>query len=590
MKSATPPASPPRQGNGGRPPTPETAPSNRMGMRRLTGTMLDLNVQLPPPRLQVEDIPKGGGSSGTPTTNRIHSGGASSSGHEYDSAGNRLSYKYSERGSLLLKRSGLRIGRQGVRDSLLSPRPSPELRELCSPRTEAASTYPGHLVKLGELGHGASGAVHKAVHASTLQLLAVKEVPVHDKGRRHQIGAEVVTLMNSKTRAQSEAGEEGSGVVAFYEAFANQCSGCVSIVMEYCSGGSLQDILSAHGQLDELTVSSVAHDALLGLQHLHAKRILHRDLKPSNLLVDGQGRVKLADFGLVRELSRGARGKDLDKDGKRDVIPGSPQTANTFVGTAIYMSPERLQGDPYSYASDVWSLGLSLLTLHLGAFPLKVPKSNLYWNLVKLLCSADAESPEPLDQFLSSVSSGDGSGSAEQENSPEVSLSGPFRDFLSKCLQRKPENRPSAEDLLGHPFVQMSPSRLGDALGIQRDQIGLDGRGTSPTAGGAARRSSLEDRITDLEYLCQQVVSFHEAKSTGGASSSPTIRSPYMADHGNMPCTMRTCFRPAAYEALASQMSLPLEVVVGCLDKHFTQVLGPEAGVLEGDEATDTPN
>ncbi|KAG5177392.1 kinase-like domain-containing protein, partial [Tribonema minus] len=281
----------------------------------------------------------------------------------------------------------------------------------------------GNIVRLGDLGHGASGAVYKGVHACTLRLLAVKEVPVRDKGQRQQIGAEIRALSSHAAAAAGAAAGDGAaaaaaaapppppppaGVVAFHDAFTSADGGAVSIVMEYCAGGSLQDVAAAAGALDAATLASVARDALRGLASIHRLGLLHRDIKPSNMLLDARGAVKLADFGLVRE----AAAADLEA-----------ATAHTFVGTAVYMSPERLRGEEYSFSSDVWSLGLSLLTLALGRFPLNVPKSNLYWHLMKAL----------------------------PENA--AGMSPCLRDFLRGTLHRDPARRPSVEQLLAHPFL-----------------------------------------------------------------------------------------------------------------------------------------
>jgi serine/threonine protein kinase len=127
---------------------------------------------------------------------------------------------------------------------------------------------------------------------------------------------------------------------------------------------------------------------LAGLDFLHACHQIHRDVKPANLLINLNGDVKVSDLGILRQI-------DIDKDireeskstpSKEDMIgqtesneqkgegnekqinPGMHR-AKTFVGTTTYMSPERIDGQDYSYPCDVWSFGLSLLTLALGRLP-----------------------------------------------------------------------------------------------------------------------------------------------------------------------------------------------------------------------------
>lgn len=95
---------------------------------------------------------------------------------------------------------------------------------------------------------------------------------------------------------------------------------------------------------------------LKGLEYLHkTTKIIHRDIKPSNLLINSQGEVKIADFGV---------------SGKIDY---TLEYKNSWVGTVTYMSPERFGGDRYNHDTDVWSLGLTLIECALGRFPYPEP-------------------------------------------------------------------------------------------------------------------------------------------------------------------------------------------------------------------------
>lgn len=281
-----------------------------------------------------------------------------------------------------------------------------------------------------EIGTGEGGIVHEARHTPTGSRLAVKRVDILVKEKRHQIVAEgalpvpevgplalplwcqylrptCVTVRNM--RAHSEC----PWLVRMYNAFYDDAK--VYMAMELMCGGSLEELVEAHrdsGMRDEVRLARIAADILNGLHHLHMNcHQMHRDLKPANVLLSAEGRAKISDFGISAQL---------------DSIAGS---CHEFVGTTCYMSPERLSADAYSYSADIWSAGLIFLELMIGRYPYP-PTDN---NFVLVAQIQDGEAPRVPDN---------GGFSAE------------ISEFVHVALVKEPTARPSASQLLTHPWLR----------------------------------------------------------------------------------------------------------------------------------------
>jgi len=248
------------------------------------------------------------------------------------------------------------------------------------------------------IGRGASGFVRRAEHLPSGRVMAIKEICVSDDARRKQIFKEISTLLST-----------GESPHLVYYHGARSYDGAIQIAMEYMDGGSLGDLLQAIGPVSEECIGAIAEQALLALADLRDRHLVHRDLKPQNILLNLRGQCKVSDFGCVAELQ--------DSFGK----------CGTFVGTVPYMSPERINGDEYSYASDVWSFGLTIVECALGHFP--YARCNGYWGILQ----AVLKEPSP------SLAGGD--------------RSAELVSFVDACLRKDPNERPSARKLLAHPFI-----------------------------------------------------------------------------------------------------------------------------------------
>ncbi|GMH92212.1 hypothetical protein TL16_g12279 [Triparma laevis f. inornata] len=293
------------------------------------------------------------------------------------------------------------------RNSAGSRRPSAS-RERPMSALRTPRNIQSEIIMLKEVGRGACGIVHEALHVPTMRLVAVKSVPVGDAEKRRQMTSELATMHNMCSGSlTSTASSTHPHIVSFYDAFTDPQKGCVCMVLEYMNAGTLQDLVSAGIGVTERMLASVAHSVLKGLESVHNGKQIHRDIKPSNILLSRNGSIKISDFGIARKLEH------------------SISMASTFTGTLTYMSPERISGQEYSYPSDIWSLGVCLATIALGKYPF--PTSSGYWGVVQAI----QDSPPP--------------------QVPGFSPS--MQDFLNACLSKDPRERPSASQLLQHDFV-----------------------------------------------------------------------------------------------------------------------------------------
>jgi mitogen-activated protein kinase kinase 1 len=261
-----------------------------------------------------------------------------------------------------------------------------------------------------ELGRGEGGGVRVALHEPTAQLYALKEISIANVQQRHQLMKEVES-------------HHGCGqmrdIVKLNDFFYDE--GRVYLVLELMDWGSLQHLVEQQQQqqarMNELVLSIILRRISNALHFLHTQRnLIHRDLKPGNVVICQAGDVKLSDFGVSRVLEHGAKGQ-------------------TFVGTVGYMSPERLQGCEYSQKADIWSLGIIAIECALGQHP---------------FTRADGP-PPPLFEIMQRVV-------VEDVPLPAQSgLSAACEDLIRKCLHKDENQRPSAEQLLQHPFLNLVP-------------------------------------------------------------------------------------------------------------------------------------
>ncbi|XP_052008248.1 dual specificity mitogen-activated protein kinase kinase 1-like isoform X1 [Xyrauchen texanus] len=288
--------------------------------------------------------------------------------------------------------------------------------------------------KICELGAGNGGVVFKVLHRPSGLIMARKLIHLEIKPAiRNQIIRELQVLHECNSPY----------IVGFYGAFYSD--GEISICMEHMDGGSLDQSLKKAGKIPEQILGKVSIAVIKGLSYLREKhKIMHRDVKPSNILVNSRGEIKLCDFGVSGQL--------IDS------------MANSFVGTRSYMSPERLQGTHYSVQSDIWSMGLSLVEMAIGRFPIPPPDAKeleqIFGQPLEGDPSASEASPKPRPPGRPGSSYGPDSRPPMAifelldyiVNEPPPKLpsifGAEFQEFVNKCLIKNPAERADLKQLM----------------------------------------------------------------------------------------------------------------------------------------------
>mmetsp|Transcript_8412 Transcript_8412/g.18443 ORF Transcript_8412/g.18443 Transcript_8412/m.18443 type:complete len:387 (-) Transcript_8412:1121-2281(-) len=185
----------------------------------------------------------------------------------------------------------------------------------------------------------------------------------------------------------------------------------------------------------------VLHETLRGLKYFHDSGQIHRDIKAGNILLNSDGNVRIADFGVSGWLVRGGDRRYNTK---------------TFVGTPCWMAPEVMeQVDGYDYKADIWSLGITALELA-KSFP-----PYAHFSPMKVLLLTIQEDPPTLETY----DAFDNDATNDAENG---SWSRTFADFFRVCLQKDPNRRPTCSQLLNHKLIRdLSDTKIREKRRLQ---------------------------------------------------------------------------------------------------------------------------
>ena len=316
-----------------------------------------------------------------------------------------------------------------------------------------------HSQQLGDiLGRGAFGSVYRALNWSSGETVAIKLISLASlpPSDRKSIKQEIDLLKNL----------HHPNIVKYYGSVAD--AETLYIILEYCENGSLHSICKNFGKFPENLVSLYTAQVLQGLLFLHEQGVIHRDIKGANILTTKEGLVKLADFGVATKTTDGS----------------------SVVGTPYWMAPEVIELTGASTASDIWSLGCTVIELLDGKPPYhKLAPMPALFRIVN-------DDHPPLPEGVSPL----------------------VRDFLMQCFQKDPNLRVSAKKLLKHPWI------LG---GRKEGLVGVGGKG-----GGAVKHEEAVNLVEEWNAALKS--SPREGKdgqsgsrrvSARGVTSRPSSRS-----------------------------------------------------------------
>jgi eukaryotic-like serine/threonine-protein kinase len=233
------------------------------------------------------------------------------------------------------------------------------------------------------------------------------------------------------------------------------------IVMEYVPGGDLKRLLDERGRLPGPDLARLGDEICAGLAHAHERGVIHRDIKPHNILLDENGHAKVTDFGIARAL-----------DATQATRTGA------YLGTALYSSPEQLQGQKATPKSDVYSLGATLYQAATGEPPF-----------------AGSTPIEIASQHVSKIPT------PPRERGADVSEN--LEAMILSCLAKDPADRPTAEEARSHLDAEITAARATQAQPVvpptapTRTKQTREASATPPPRGstdGAARYGRPERR------------------------------------------------------------------------------------------------
>nr|XP_029122490.1 mitogen-activated protein kinase kinase kinase 3 isoform X2 [Elaeis guineensis] len=334
-------------------------------------------------------------------------------------------------------------------DDLRSP-PHPLPLPPGSPSSSSTRSLQSQWKKGKLLGRGTFGHVYLGFNSESGQMCAVKEVKV------------ISDDSNSKECLKQ----------------LSQADDTLSVYLEYVSGGSIHKLLQEYGPFREPVIRSYAGQILSGLAYLHGRNTVHRDIKGANILVDPNGEIKLADFGMAKHMS-------------------SYTSIRSFKGSPYWMAPEVIMnGKGYNLSVDIWSLGCTILEMATSK-----PPWSQYEGVAAIFKIGNSKDIPEIPEHLSSDA----------------------KSFLRRCLQRDPSARPTAAQLMDHPFVRDQPLIKAAKFNMVRDLLpsSSDGNHSKITTELSSKRSFSPLHVRD--HGVRHVTEFPSAFPSGYRNLSDPV-------------------------------------------------------------------
>lgn len=257
-----------------------------------------------------------------------------------------------------------------------------------------------------KLGHGGFAVVYRVIHQNTAKVYAMKVISKN--GSTSTRGK--LFLDKLKNEIQIQKNIDHPNIVRSRLSFSDDTN--YYIILEYCPGKSVRDYLrrSEQRRLSEPETRRILNDVIQGLVYLHNHQIIHHDIKLENFLIGSDGRVKIADFGIS------------------SILKDDEEKNYSISGTVNYMSPEIIQKENkgHSYEVDIWALGVSAFIMLTGRPPFDGLDRDIIYRNIR---NADYRFPTA------------------------INLSYEAKDFIKATLRVDPRKRPTAIDLMTHPFL-----------------------------------------------------------------------------------------------------------------------------------------